>query len=103
MIVSKWLTSLKIYSLSVIGVHILLLTYFFPWLVFYIVFVPGMFAVFWMWCDLVHKIEEENRMQILHLMHTTQSEHTISILAYELYLHDQNSLAGHRPFTPLDT
>ena len=103
MIVSKWLTSLKIYSLSVIGVHVLLITYFFPWLVFYIVFLPSIFAVFYMWCDLVHRIEEANRVEILNLLHTTNCPNTKDILAYELYLHDQNSLAGQRPFTPSNT
>lgn len=98
MIVSKWLNSLRIYSLSVIGVHISLITFFFPWLVFYIVIIPGIFAVFYVWCDLVHQIEEANRMEILHLLHTSTNEHTKQLFAYELYLHDQNSLAGDRPF-----
>jgi hypothetical protein len=95
---SKWLNSLKIYSLSVIGVHVLIITFFFPWLVFYIIIVPSVFVVFYMWCDLVHQIEEANRIEILNLLHTTTCPNTKDILAYELYLHDENSLAGHRPF-----
>ena len=95
---SKWLNSLKIYSLSVIGVHVLIITFFFPWLVFYIIIVPSVFVVFYMWCDLVHQIEEANRMEILKLLHTTDCQNTKDILAYELHLHDQHSLAGDRPF-----
>ena len=51
-----------------------------------------------MWCDLVHQIEEANRMEILKLLHTTDCQNTKDILAYELHLHDQHSLAGDRPF-----
>jgi len=57
-----------------------------------------MFAVCLMWCDLVHQIEEANRMDILNLIYTSDCQETIDLLSYELYLHDQNSLAGHRPF-----
>lgn len=96
--VTKWLNSLRIYSLSVIGVHVLLITYFFPWVVFYALIIPGVFIVFYKWCDVVHQIEEANRMEILHLLHTSTNEHTKEILAYELYSHDQHSLAGDRPF-----
>ena len=98
LMVTKWLNSLRIYSLSVIGAHVLIITFFFPWLVFYIIIVPGVLAVFYMWCDVVHQIEEANRMEILKLLHTTDNPNTKEILAYELHLHDQHSLAGDRPF-----
>ncbi len=98
MIVSKWLNSLKIYSLSVIGVHFLLFTYFFPIIVFYTAFVTITFYFFWCWCTLVHEIEETNRNQLLHLIDTCTNDHTREILCYELYLHDQNSIVGDRTF-----
>jgi len=96
MIVSKWLNSLKIYSLSVIGVHFLLFTYFFPTVVFYTAFVTIAFYFFYCWCNLVHEIEESNRNNLLHLIETSTNEQTRSILCYELYLHDQNSIVGDR-------
>ena len=95
---TKWVASLKIYSLSVIGIHVLIFAYFFPILLIKIIFIPLTFVVFWVWCELIVKIEEENRNQILHLLHTASNEHTREQLAYELFLHDQNSLTGDRPF-----
>ena len=95
---SKWLTSLKIYSLSVIVIHILLFTFFFPKIVFYTIVVTIMMVVMYVWVDLIHTIEEAHRMDILNLMHTSTCQETIDLLSFELHLHDQNSLAGHRPF-----
>ena len=94
----QYTNSLKIYSLSVIGVHILLLTFFFPKIVFYTIAIAFMFIVMYVWVDLIHTIEEAHRMDILNLIHTSNCQETIDLLAYELHLHDQNSLAGHRPF-----
>ena len=95
---SNYLTSLKVYSLSVIGVHLLLFTFFFPKIVFYTIAIAFMFIVMYVWVDLIHTIEEAHRMDILNLMHTSNCQETIDLLAYELHLHDQNSLAGHRPY-----
>ena len=98
---SKWLNSLRIYSLSVIGVHFLLFTYFFPNVVFYTIVLTIMMVVMYMWVDLIHTIEEAHRMDILNLIYTSDCQETIHLLSYELHLHDQNSLAGHRPFNEL--
>lgn len=98
MMLSNYLTSLKVYSLSVIGVHLLLFTFFFPKIVFYTIAIAFMFIVMYVWVDLIHTIEEAHRMDILNLMHTSTCQETIDLLAYELHLHDQNSLAGHRPY-----
>jgi hypothetical protein len=91
---TEWLTSLKIYSYSVLAVHVIIFTYFFPHIVFYTVFVTITFCLFWCWCSLIHEMEETNRNHILHLIHTCSNEHTKDMLCYELFLHDQNSLAG---------
>jgi hypothetical protein len=40
-------------------------------------------------------------MDILNLIYTSDCQETIHLLSYELHLHDQNSLAGHRPFNEL--
>ena len=95
---SKWLTSLKIYSLSVIVIHILLFTFFFPKIVFYTITIAFMFIVMYVWVDLIHTIEEAHRMDILNLIYTCDCQQTIDVLSYELYLHDQNSIAGDRTF-----
>ena len=99
MMLSNYLTSLKVYSLSVIGVHLLLFTFFFPKIVFYTIAIAFMFIVMYVWVDLIHTIEEAHRMDILNLMHTSTCQETIDLLSFELHLHDQNSLAGHRPFS----
>jgi len=95
---SNYLTSLKVYSLSVIGVHLLLFTFFFPKIVFYTIAIAFMFIVMYVWVDLIHTIEEAHRNDILNLIYTSECQETIELLSYELHLHDQNSLAGHRPY-----
>ena len=96
--VTKWLNSLRIYSLSVVGAHILLFTFFFPKIVLYTIATVMAFIVLYVWVDLIHRIEEAHRNDILNLIHTCNCQETIDLLAYELYLHDQRSLAGDRPF-----
>ncbi len=98
MMLSKWLTSLKIYSLSVIVIHILLFTFFFPKIVFSIIAMVLLLIVMYVWVDLIHTIEEAHRNDILNLIYTSDCRETIELLSYELHLHDQNSLAGYRPF-----
>ena len=98
MMLSNYLTSLKIYSLSVIGVHILLVTFFFPKIVFSIIAMVLLLIVMYVWVDLIHTIEEAHRNDILNLIYTSDCQETIELLSYELHLHDQNSLAGDRPF-----
>ena len=98
MVLSNYLNSLRIYSLSVIGVHILLFTFFFPKIVFCIIAMVLLFIVMYVWVDLIHTIEEAHRNDILNLIYTSDCQETIHLLSYELHLHDQNSLAGHRPY-----
>ena len=98
MMLSNYLTSLKIYSLSVIGVHILLFTFFFPKLVFSIIAMVFLLIVMYVWVDLIHTIEEAHRNDILNLIYTSDCQETVELLSYELHLHDQNSLAGNRLF-----
>lgn len=95
---SKHTSSLKTYVYCVAGAHILLLTFFFPMFVLYTVALTLALVVSYVWVDLIHTIEEAHRMDILNLIYTSDCQETIHLLAYELYLHDENSLAGHRPF-----
>ena len=78
--------------------HCLLITMLFPKIVLYTIALAIMVVVSYVWVDLIHTIEEAHRMDILNLIHTSTCQETIDLLAYELYLHDENSLAGHRPF-----
>ena len=52
----------------------------------------------YVWVDLIHTIEEAHRMDILNLIHSSTCQQTKDVLSYELYLHDQNSIAGDRTF-----
>ena len=98
--VTNWLNSLKIYSLSVIGLHILLFTFFFPKIVLHIIAIALIFVVMYVWVDLIHTIEEANREDILNLIYTSDCDETKQLLAYQLFEHDQHSLAGGHPFNP---
>ena len=96
--ITKWINSYKIYSLSVLVVHVLIFAYFFPVLLIRIIFIPLIFVVLWIWCDLVHTIEEANRNDILNLLYISECDETKIILAHQLYEHDRRSLAGGHPF-----
>jgi hypothetical protein len=96
--ISKWLNSLKIYSLSVIAVHFFIITFFFPKIVFSTIAMVLLLIVMYVWVDLIHTIEEAHRKDLLNLIYTSTCQETIDLLCYELYLHDENSLVGHRPF-----
>ena len=100
MMLSKWLNSLRIYSLSVISVHFVVFTFFFPYFILYTFFILLIFAVAWAWCDLVNYIEQSNRNEILHLLDTCTNDKTKDALAHQLFLHDKNSVFGdpHRLF-----
>jgi len=91
---SKVTKSLKIYCIAVSSVHILIFAYFFPVLLIRIIFIPLIFVVLWIWCDLVHTIEEANRNDILNLLYISDCDETKIILAHQLFLHDLRSLAG---------
>ena len=95
---SKVSNSLKTYCIAVASVHFVLFTYLFPNIVFCTIAMVLLFIVMYVWVDLIHTIEEAHRMDILNLIHSSTCQGTIEILSHELYLHDQNSLAGHRPF-----
>jgi len=92
--ITKWVNSLKIYSLSVLFVHFAIFTYFFPAVIFYIIACSLMFIILWAWCDLIYFIEEAERNQILGLIDTCTSDQTKDILCYQLLLHEQNSMFG---------
>ena len=77
--------------------HGVLFTFFFPSIVLTIITMAIIFVVMFVWCDLIHTMEEAHRNDILNLLHTCEIPETRNLLAYELYLHDENSLAGHRP------
>jgi len=100
-VLSKHTSSLKTYVYCVAGAHILLFTFFFPKIVFCTIAMVLLLIVMYMWVDLIHTIEEAHRMDILNLIYTSDCQETIHLLSYELHLHDQNSLAGHRPFNEL--
>ena len=95
---SKVTKSLKIYCIAVSSVHILIFAYFFPVLLIRIIFIPLIFVVLWIWCHLVHTIEEANRNDILNLLYISECDETKIILAHQLYEHDRRSLAGGHPF-----
>ena len=95
---SKWLNSYRTYSLSVIAVHFFIINFFFPKIVFCTIAMVLLFIVMYVWVDLIHTIEEAHRKDILNLIYTSNCQETIDLLSYELYLHDQNSMAGPRPF-----
>jgi len=90
----KYSNSLKTYSLTVISLHVLLIVFFFPMIVFYTIFIFSVFVASWAWCDLVHHIEQANRNEILGLLHTCTNDKTKDALAYQLFLHDKNSVFG---------
>lgn len=92
--VTKWLSSYRTYSLAVLYTHILIFTFFFPTLVFNILFIVAVFCLAFAWGDLINKIEQSNRDHLLFLINTSTNEYTKDVLRYELYMHDKHSIYG---------
>lgn len=95
--ITKWLRSYKLYSLSVVFAHIVIVAFLFPIvakLIFYACITAATFYLFWMYCEIINDIEESNRNQLLHLIETAKNPRTKDALAYQLYLHDRESIMG---------
>tara|TARA_B100001057_G_scaffold501160_1_gene621218 strand:+ start:4898 stop:5203 length:306 start_codon:yes stop_codon:yes gene_type:complete len=96
--ISEYTKSLKIYAYIILGVHVLILTYFFPLIVLRIICVPAMFMLFYKWVELVYEVEQANRDNLIMLIKASENENTKKLLLKELWLADLHSLGGE----PLD-
>tara|TARA_B100000902_G_scaffold379906_1_gene414706 strand:+ start:852 stop:1166 length:315 start_codon:yes stop_codon:yes gene_type:complete len=95
--ITKWLLSYKLYSLSVVFAHIVILAIFFPIfakVLFYTITVTATFCLFWLWCELMNEIETANREQLVHLIEVATNPRTKDALRYQLYIHDRESIVG---------
>ena len=92
--ITKHTNSLKTYAYTVLFAHIGIFTYFFPGLVFGLIFTIATFIILFLWVDLTYKIEQQNRDNLIILINATENEITKSILLNELWLNDLHSIGG---------
>lgn len=91
--ISKWLSSYRTYSLSVVYTHILIFAWFFPYVIVYTLATISILVFFYVWCELKYQMETINREHIIRMIKETDNEVTKDILRYELYLHDKHSMS----------
>ena len=90
--ITKWLSSYRTYSLSVLYTHILIFAFFFPHVILYTGALMFMCGMLLLWCDLQYSIETANRLALVGMIEKADNEVTKDMLKYELYLHDKNAL-----------
>ncbi len=92
--ISEYTTSLKIYTYSLLVVHLFAFTYFFPKIVFTFVASVTMFLVLYKWIELTYQIEQANRDNLIMLISSTENESTKQLLLDELWYADLHSLGS---------
>lgn len=92
--IQQYVHSVHVLLATVIGLHFLVIGYFYPIQLLYIIFVPGTFFVLYKWVELVYIIEQANRDNLIALINATENESTRNILLQELWYADLNSLGG---------
>jgi len=92
--ISEYTKSLKTYAYSILGVHLLLIGYFYPMLLITIIFVPATFLILYKYVELIYTIESANRDNLIMLIQATENDNTKKLLLQELWYADLHSLGA---------
>lgn len=92
--IQQYVRSVHIQLATVIGLHILVLAYFYPIAVITSIFVPLTYFILYKWVELIYQIEQANRDNLIMLIKATEYEPTRKILLQELHYADMHSLSG---------
>ena len=92
--IEQYVRSVHIQLATVIGLHILVLGYFYPFAVITSIFVPATYFILYKWIELIYQIENANRDNLIMLIKSTEYEPTRKILLQELHYADMHSLSG---------
>lgn len=92
--IDQYVRSVHIQIATVIGLHFLVIGYFYPMFLITITFVPAMFYIFWCWISFLYEIENHNRDILIKMINDTEYEPTRKILLEELWYADLHSLGG---------
>ena len=92
--IEQYVHSVHIQLATVIGLHILVLGYFYPFAVITSIFVPATYFILYKWIELIYIIEQANRDNLIMLIKSTEYEPTRKILLQELHYADMHSLGG---------
>lgn len=92
--IEQYVHSVHIQLATVIGLHILVLGYFYPIAVITSIFVPATYFILYKWIELIYQIENANRDNLIMLINATEYEPTKKLLLQELVYADMYSLGG---------
>ena len=92
--IDQYVRSVHIQLATVIGLHILVLGYFYPIAVITSIFVPATYYILYKWIELIYQIEQSNRDNLIMLINATEYEPTKKLLLQELCYADMHSLGG---------
>lgn len=92
--IEQYVHSVHIQLATVIGLHILVLGYFYPIAVITSIFVPATYFILYKWIELIYQIENANRDNLIMLINATEYEPTKKLLLQELCYADMYSLGG---------
>tara|TARA_B100001287_G_scaffold191811_1_gene162086 strand:- start:109 stop:447 length:339 start_codon:yes stop_codon:yes gene_type:complete len=93
--IQQYVHSVHVLLATVIGLHFLVIGYFYPIQLLYIIFVPGTFFVLYKWVELVYIIEQANRDNLIALINASKNESTKKLLLTELWYADLHSLGAN--------
>ena len=92
--IEQYVHSVHIQLATVIGLHILVLGYFYPTAVITSICVPATYFILYKWIELIYQIENANRDNLIMLINATEYEPTKKLLLQELCYADMHSLGG---------
>ena len=93
--IQQYVHSVHVLLATVIGLHFLVLGYFYPMFVIALIFVPTTFYILFKYVELVYKIENSNRENLILLINASQNESTKKLLLTELWYADLHSLGAN--------
>ena len=70
--IEQYVHSVHIQLATVIGLHILVLGYFYPIAVITSIFVPATYYILYKWIELIYQIEQSNRDNLIMLINATE-------------------------------
>tara|TARA_B100000902_G_scaffold34893_1_gene41933 strand:- start:38605 stop:38949 length:345 start_codon:yes stop_codon:yes gene_type:complete len=92
--INEYVRSVQIQLATVIGLHCLIIGYFFPMFLVTITFVPATFYILWCYIALIYEVEGTNRDNLIALINASEHEPTRKLLLQELWYADLHSLGG---------
>ena len=72
--IQQYVQSVQIQLATIIGLHFLVFTYFYPETAIGLIFVPATFYILYKWMELTYQVEKSNRDNLIALINATEYE-----------------------------